>query len=428
MNKLQYVAAAAAFIATATCSFESRASHSRTVYVAVVAEGAPRAEPVPGYKSKAPPPYPYNRSQGRAVCRAVSHAKEFSTAWTNLAQHLDVKIIHFDDDGIAEKARAIATHMQSIPDIIAVLGHSSSTTTVAAAELYAEVGIPLLMPIATSPRTGYPGGDYSRTRLRNCFRIPASDAFQAQAIHRYLARHRRAKRVVVLCDGDPNNQDYVRPLAEDVLRNLHPLRTSTIGGLAEPVDLSRGDPRRLAEQVEHHRPDAIVFVGYGSTYNRFLLYLRDAYTHHNEESRPLVVLTDGCMIDDLRVDQFPTCIAFPVKPIGSISNDHEEASSFQALIEQDATLGQVYAYQATAYDAMLILAKALANSHQERAVTRDRVTRSIRTQRTSGLLATYSYGADGEPTVDRYYVYPCSMGENRKLSLGTPTAVTVGPR
>ena len=66
-----------------------------------------------------------------------------------------VKLEWRDDRENLDAARDIAHDLRDNPNVLAVVGHSKSGTTLAALPFYAQAGIPVLMPAATSPYVLY---------------------------------------------------------------------------------------------------------------------------------------------------------------------------------------------------------------------------------------------------------------------------------
>jgi hypothetical protein len=75
------------------------------------------------------------------------------------------ELLPSNDENNMTKAPGKALDLRSDPRVLAVVGHMLSSTTRAAAEIYAEAGIPLLMPTATGVSAPYPANipdDHSR--------------------------------------------------------------------------------------------------------------------------------------------------------------------------------------------------------------------------------------------------------------------------
>lgn len=64
---------------------------------------------------------------------------------------LKLELVTFDDGNDAERARTIAQQIAANPRIVAVIGHSSSSASLAAGPIYAQAGIPAISPRSTAP-------------------------------------------------------------------------------------------------------------------------------------------------------------------------------------------------------------------------------------------------------------------------------------
>jgi len=116
--------------------------------------------------------WPRNRSQ------AVAMAKGAEAAFYNSPQLEELRKIavlkRYDDGDRDDLATEIAHRLQKDPKVLAIVGHGTSSTSMAAGWIYAQAQIPMLMPIATNPRTMVSPVDSSR-HLRNIFRLPPND-------------------------------------------------------------------------------------------------------------------------------------------------------------------------------------------------------------------------------------------------------------
>ena len=95
-----------------------------------------------------------------------------------------IQTVFRDDKGNPELSRQIALELVANPNIVAVVGHSTSATTQAAQDVYTLYGMPLLVPIATyssltetSPRV-----------IKNAVRLVPSNQQQAALIAEVIDR------------------------------------------------------------------------------------------------------------------------------------------------------------------------------------------------------------------------------------------------
>ncbi len=103
-----------------------------------------------------------------------------------------------DDGGDPKQAGPVA---QKIVDakVNGVVGHGTSGTSVVAAKIYAEAGIPQIAPTTTSPQ-------YTRLGLPTTFRVVADDSKLGAILGRYAVQQSKAKRIAVIDDRSAYGQ------------------------------------------------------------------------------------------------------------------------------------------------------------------------------------------------------------------------------
>jgi len=97
---------------------------------------------------------------GRQAGATSRNTSEMATAAADLIDQVNaaggiggrkVELVTFDDDNNADRARAVAQQIAADPRIVAVIGHSSSTGSLAAGPVYAQAGVPAITPRSTAP-------------------------------------------------------------------------------------------------------------------------------------------------------------------------------------------------------------------------------------------------------------------------------------
>lgn len=90
-----------------------------------------------------------------------------------------LKVLVLDDNGNSERARAIASALVDNPDVLGAVGHFSSDTTLAAAEVYQAGGLTMISPTSTAVKIAE-AGDY-------IFRTVPSDRLASATLSRYVS-------------------------------------------------------------------------------------------------------------------------------------------------------------------------------------------------------------------------------------------------
>lgn len=365
---------------------------SKAFVIAVIGDGVPSSSSQPNRV------YPLNRAQGRDMWSGVKAAFDRSPRLANIRGLMTLQ--PFDDGGNASEAERLARQIQSNPNVIAVIGHATSETTRAAAWVYDEVGIPLLMPIATSPFAVYPPmkNETEGKRLQNCIRLPPSDdRVQAPAVA-VLAKSKispAAKKITLLRDISRDTPEYSGPLYDRLDKILPEIIKR------QAVNVEQTDFQVLAAGIREEQSDLIIFCGYGTTAVRLFQALRNAYAAEDIVQRPKVILTDGCRIPDLDTRGFEVYLTFPVPSIRNLKgrDENEDIRALLDAIDKDKR----ESYQLHGYDAMLMVGAALEKCRN--MISRTCVRQQLMNlQDFAGVLSTYSFNA-GENIFPTYYVY-----------------------
>ena len=104
-----------------------------------------------------------------------------------------LKVLLFDDGGSPERAKEIAAALVDNANILGVVGHYASDTTLAAAEVYEAGQLPAISPTSTAVKISS-AGDY-------IFRTVPSDRLAAATLSRYVLNDLNKKQAVVFYTG-----------------------------------------------------------------------------------------------------------------------------------------------------------------------------------------------------------------------------------
>jgi len=171
-----------------------------------------------------------------------------------------VDLLVLDDSADPKEAVSVAQKITSDPTIAGVVGHMNSGTTKAASPVYAQAGLPVLMPVPTNPAITQQG-------FKDLFRVPPTDLDQGTDIARYAIEKLGKKRFAIVHDSTA----YGQPLAEV-------FRKTAIGAGAQVVTfdgINEGDKdfRALLTRIRTAQPDALFF---GGIYNEAGLIAKQA--------------------------------------------------------------------------------------------------------------------------------------------------------
>ena len=152
----------------------------------------------------------------------------------------------YDDHNTAADAVVQASFATGSPDVVAVIGHLSAGTTLAALQGYANAQVPLLVPTVTDDRITARG-------YRNVFRLPTKDSDEGSLVAAYVITTGSKSPHVVTQDGD-----YGPNVAAGFVRRAGALH---INAGATQFSVEKPDFAKTAEAVVSQSPDCIVLAG-----------------------------------------------------------------------------------------------------------------------------------------------------------------------
>lgn len=173
---------------------------------------------------------------------------------------IEFELVGEDDKADRDQAVVVANGLVKM-GVFAVVGHLSSSTSVAALPIYASNKIIQISPSATAPV-------FTEQALPTVFRAITNDAQQGRAIGEYVARNLGGKKIALITE----NIAY----AQGVSRQIE----STIGELGGSISLKLNtDGKEM--QVLHHlaeikkiKPDVIVFSGLDTASSPYAVAIR----------------------------------------------------------------------------------------------------------------------------------------------------------
>ncbi|MDQ6926388.1 MAG: branched-chain amino acid ABC transporter substrate-binding protein, partial [Candidatus Eremiobacteraeota bacterium] len=152
----------------------------------------------------------------------------------------------YDDHNTPADATVQAAFATGSPDVIAVIGHVSSSATLVAEPAYANAQVALIVPTVTDDRITARG-------YRNVFRLPTKDSDEGSLVAAYAIKTgSKAPHVVT------QETDYGPDVATSFVRRasaLHLKADATVFSAEKP------DFTKAADAVLSHSPDCVVLAG-----------------------------------------------------------------------------------------------------------------------------------------------------------------------
>jgi branched-chain amino acid transport system substrate-binding protein len=234
--------------ATATAKFEAARRAVRNDPEALIYLNNARVGTSPALGIAAVVPIGDTPNTARELLRGVAQAQSEA-----IDSGVPVKVLIADDRNDPERAKAIATALVKDPAIVGVIGHGTSTTTLAAAPIYQQGQLPMIAPtsttteLATLPREG----------SNFIFRVIPSDQFAGTSLVRNLLAAGKTKPIVFY-----NSQSSYSKSLQEALSTTLGLEG---GQVAKLVDLSQGNP---PAELAGSGADAVVLLPDSATFDQ----------------------------------------------------------------------------------------------------------------------------------------------------------------
>lgn len=241
-----------------------------------------------------------------------------------------------DDKASPDEGKAAAQRLIDA-GVVAVFGHFNSGVSIAAAPLYAAVGIPQLS-VSTNPQ-------YTRMGHKTSFRITADDIQQGATLARLISEKLRTKSLYIVDD----RTTFGIGVADEVDRAV---KARKLQAPRESVDAKAANYAAIAQKIKQANADVVFFGGDEAVGLPLLKALRHA------ESNAKFVVADAM------------CDASTIKSAGGVANGNYYCtvagvppswlSSGIGFMEMyKAKFGAPGAYSALSYDGIHILAQAM---------------------------------------------------------------------
>ncbi len=162
-------------------------------------------------------------------------------------KHIQFKIESEDDQADPRQATNAAQRLVD-DQVSAVIGHTTSSTTLPASILYNRAGIPLLAPAVTHPK-------YTQQAFPYAFRLIANDIQQGQSLAQIAVQHFAAKNIAIIDDRSA----YGVGIANEFEKHLKTLNGNLVAH--ESANDKETDFNAVLTRIKRKKPDLILFAG-----------------------------------------------------------------------------------------------------------------------------------------------------------------------
>jgi branched-chain amino acid transport system substrate-binding protein len=300
---------------------------------------------------------------------------------------LDWKVVsHFNSEDVLRWAARFSEEK----DLITVIGHSDSTSTLSAAAFYNQHKVPQIVTIATNPAITNIG-DWT-------YRLCLSDAAQGPALAEYAVKDWGKRRIAVFYVND----DYGRGLAQLFEKRVGELGAEIVSSVMHRNSLEKTDEAlirsSLADLKKKGEPNLVVLFQRTGAAQFTLKAIREAglgssILAGDSISPASFARANVELMQGVRVSQF-------FQPRSDDARTTQFLKHFREFAGRDADYGEAFAY-----DAVYLVRDAALRGGPSREGVKSYLDRLIRekTQET-GVAGTYVLGPDHDARRSLYIV------------------------
>ena len=243
-------------------------------------------------------------------------------------------------DDAADPRTATQVAQRLVDDnIVAVVGHLTSGTSIPASKIYSDAGIVQISPSSTNP-------GYTQQGFKTTFRVVATDAQQGPALAKYASEDLKLKSVAIVDDSTA----YGQGLANEFEKTAKSLGMNVMSH--DATNDRAVDFRAILTKIKGENPDAIMYGGSDVTGGPFAKQARQLGL------RARVLAGDGLCTDklsDLAGDATDNVVC---SEAGLALEKMVDGKAFEAKYEK--RFGQPIQIDAPfAYDAVYIIVDAM---------------------------------------------------------------------
>jgi branched-chain amino acid transport system substrate-binding protein len=321
------------------------------------------------------------------VAQSMRRAADVAVAdWeTTLRRRVELRV---EEDAFNPR-QAVAAAQRLVKDAVwGVVGHYFSSSSIAAAVVYREAGIPQVTATSTHPRLTALGFD-------TVFRLCGRDDQQGQTAARFVQTRLKARRVGVVHD----RTEYGRGL-------VGTFRREWARGIAADESVVQGDTDFAAQvrRLKEARVEAVFFGGVFREAGYFLRQMRQAgvgaaFVGGDAVLDPAFVALAG---EEAAAGAYVT-----------FAPDPRLLESARPLVQRyEGLYGSLGPHVVETYDAVAIVLQAIqvAKPVEWNATALGQVARAIRATPYQGAMGAVRWAANGDRATPPYTVYVAKRG------------------
>ncbi len=307
-----------------------------------------------------------------------------------------VVLVAEDDKGDPKDAVTVAYKIVGNKDIIGIMGNLNSGTTLAASSVYAEAGIPVIMPVPTNPKITQQG-------FNNLFRVPLTDDKQGGAAYEFLASKVSRNSISVI----HNKETYGKGIAEEFVKAMKAEGCPPL--LFEGVNAGDQDYRPVVGKLRASGAKGLFFGGGYAEAARLIRQARE------QGFEGVIVMGDGCFNTDVAKiagDAVRNCYIANISPVNA-----PDARALKFYDDYTARYGKIVAFAPLGYVSTWILMDAIEKSSE---LSRSSVVATLRSPDYSydSILGVFTFKNNGDSEGRKIFWHQFNDGDLVAISDG----------
>ncbi|MCX8027005.1 MAG: branched-chain amino acid ABC transporter substrate-binding protein [Thermodesulfovibrionales bacterium] len=296
-----------------------------------------------------------------------------------------IELLIEDDANDPKQAVTVANKLVNL-GVTAVIGHFTSSCSMAASEVYHKANVPVINASSTNPQLTQRGH-------KNIFRICGRDDLQGMVAAMFINSQLNAKRVAIIHD----KTTYGQGLADEFKKNIKPpAEVVYYGGITQ----GEKDFKSVLTTIKSLNPDVLYF---GGIYPEGGLITRQA-----RELGITASFISGDALTDVKFVEIAGERAAEGSYI-TFSPDFTKSDSAKAFLQKyKAKYGEPGPYSVYAYDAANIILKAISESPDTKGSS---IIDTMRKSTFTGVLSQYRFDEKGDVTHMPYVVWKITGGK-----------------
>lgn len=300
-----------------------------------------------------------------------------------------VRLLTEDDKASPRDAVTIAHMLVANRSVIGMVGHMNSGTTLAASPVYADAGLPVVMPVPTNPQITQQG-------FHDLFRIPVTDDKQGPTCINFMVDKLGKKTIAIVHSKDAYGEGIATEARKAVeARGLEPV--AFLGINADDQDF-----RAVATQLKRLNPDSVFF---GGGHSEAALLIKQS---REQGFDAVYVMGDGCFDSQLMAIAGSAADGSYVSNIAPTSAPGQRAEAFFTKFLQRQ--GKIVAFAPLGYVAANVLLDAIDKAPDK---TREGVRMVLNNPSFNyeSILGKISFEPNGDSKEQRTFMHKIENGK-----------------